>query len=225
MIRAIRVAGIRASVRQNTLPKGAATVSPHGSIDSISSGSIEGVAQPRPPRIGRRRSINTAQEVHDILEAADAFNAFTVVAALVCGFSVSCLIEAACEFKEELISTVRIASFVVLMALAAALSGFATVFMTLEVYYIKRMAMSSPASLYAFLQYTAFLRWISRNATYAALAAIFVGLALLLWDFVGGGGFAIAIAVMLGSAAIAVFATASRMYRLAVRAEASGNNK
>ena len=53
--------------------------------------------------------------------------------------------------------------------------------MTLEVYYLKRMANSHFRHLEAFVRFTALGRFLARNATYTALMAIFAGISVLSW--------------------------------------------
>ena len=80
------------------------------------------------------------------------------------------------------------------------------------------MAKDHSAQLENFLEYTASSRALARSSTYTALAAIFVGIAVLAWDLVGTA-VAYAMAVLLGGGALCVFATANSLHRLANLAE------
>ena len=163
----------------------------------------------------------SSKQMMDHMHSADAVGAFNLVATLVCGFAVTALIEviASGDLPEAGAARRNIEWFCVLMALSAGLSGFATVFMTLEVYYLKRMADGSHAlRLERFIEFTSCGRAMARDATYLALVAIFVGLSILAWDFLGGDRFAVAVASLFGLSSLAVVLMAANMQRLASKA-------
>jgi hypothetical protein len=103
----------------------------------------------------------------------DAIQSFSVVATLVLGFSVSALIAVACELTDELRSgTLSVFLFAVLMSVATVMSSYATVFFTLEVYYLRRLVGEGgereEAALMTFLHYTGSWRRLARVMTVGA---------------------------------------------------------
>lgn len=151
--------------------------------------------------------------------SADAIEAFGVVAALVFGFSGSSLVAVACELNAELVAgRTSIAVFCLVAGLAAALSGYATVFFTLEVYYLKRLSDEAGSArslmIESFMTFTGKWLRIARISTNSALAADLVAIALLLWDFLPTP-FAVAMASTLGCGAALVWFTMRNMKLLA----------
>ena len=142
---------------------------------------------------------------------ADAIQAFSVVSVLVLGFSVTSLVAVACELYPELIAGRKTtASFCVIMALAAAFSSYATVFFTMEIYYLKRLSDEIGAArcvmIETFMTFTGKWRKLARNATVLALACNLIAIAVLLWDFLPDG-FAWAVAICMGTSAVVVVVT------------------
>ena len=151
--------------------------------------------------------------------SADAIEAFCVVAALVFGFSSSSLIAVACELNEELTAgRYSVAAFCTVTALAAALSGYATVFFTLEVYYLKRLSDEAGSTrtlmIETFMTLTGKWRRFARVATNSALAADLIAISILLWDFLPNA-FAYAVTAVLGCGALLVVYTMRNMKKLA----------
>jgi hypothetical protein len=157
-----------------------------------------------------RRETATFDDRHRA-NMADAIQAFSVVSVLVLGFSVTSLVAVACELYPELIAGRKTtAAFCVIMALAAAFSSYATVFFTMEIYYLKRLSDEIGAArcvmIETFMTFTGKWRKLARNATVLALACNLIAIAVLLWDFLPSP-FAWAVAICMGTSAVVVMIT------------------
>lgn len=135
------------------------------------------------------------------------------------GFSASSLVAVACELNTELTAgRLSIAIFCTVTALAAALSGYSTVFFTLEVYYLKRLSDEAGPHrilmIESFMTFTGKWRRFARIATNSALAADLIAVSILLWDFLPRP-FAYAVTSILGCGAVLVAYTMRTMKKLA----------
>ena len=111
----------------------------------------------------------------DVNTHQDAIEAFSVVAALVLGFSFSALVAVACELTTQLSSgNPYVGAFCLLMSVATASSGYSAIFFTMEVYYVKRLSdeggVSASLRVETFLTLVGYRRKLARNATVGALA-------------------------------------------------------
>ena len=146
----------------------------------------------------------------------DAIQSFSVVSALVLGFSVSALVAVACELNEEMVAArVTICVFCVIMAASTAISGYSTVFFTMEAYYIKRLSDDdvSEVSVVTFLKFTATGRKFARLFAVMALAMDMLAIGLLLWDFLPHA-YSVAVLASLGFGAAMVLTTMRQMRKL-----------
>ena len=80
--------------------------------------------------------------------------------------------------KKALRYLARVAAFAILMVLTSGLSGFATIFMTLTYYYLKRLD-SQDSRLRRFYERTASGRRVARQSTWSSLVVYLSSLALL----------------------------------------------
>lgn len=156
-----------------------------------------------------RRKSQAAVEAAAVGRNADvhqeAIEAFSVVAALVLGFSFSALVAVACELTNELrMGNAYVAVFCVMMAVSTALSGYSAVFFTMEVYYVKRLADEGGADqqlrLETFLTLVGYRRKLARNTTVIALALDMVAIGILIFGFLPlGVGIVVLVCLSCGS--------------------------
>ena len=171
--------------------------------------------------VAERKSARVEEEeVIDVNVHQDAIDAFSVVAALVLGFSFSALVAVACELTSALSSgNLYVGTFCLIMSVSTAASGYSTVFFTMEVYYAKRLAQEADSRqntnlrVETFLAMVAYRRKVARNATVGALALDMIAIGILIWGFLPSGiGYAV-LTCLCGGAVLVLF-TMSQMRAL-----------
>lgn len=160
-------------------------------------------------KMGAAMQAATMRDQGGSSQAIDALEGQSVISALVLGFAVSSQVAVACEARDEM-HRPTVASFCVIMAIATALSGYATVFFGCEIYYLKRLADEAGESrsimVETFMTFTGRWRKVARISSNLALASEMIGLAVLLWDFLPHA-FAWTLAATLGAGAVMVILT------------------
>ena len=171
--------------------------------------------------VAERKSARVEEEeVIDVNVHQDAIDAFSVVAALVLGFSFSALVAVACELTSALSSgNLYVGTFCLIMSVSTAASGYSTVFFTMEVYYAKRLAQEADSRrntnlrVETFLAMVAYRRKVARNATVGALALDMIAIGILIWGFLPSG-IGYAVLTCLCGGAVLVLLTMSQMRTL-----------
>ena len=161
---------------------------------------------------GRRSREEMVAKEEDFSSAADAFSSIAIISMLVFGFAVSSfggLAGLPIEFNERLTVSV----FACSVALTAVLSGYATIFMTLTYYYLKRLD-AKDARLRLFYERTAFGRWAARQATWASLVLYLSSLAVLGFEMLSLAA-AIVCASLVGVGALIMMITTTSLHHLA----------
>jgi hypothetical protein len=159
----------------------------------------------------------------------EALEAFSVVAALVLGFSVSSCVAVAAELTDQMLQgNPTVVAFCVMMSASAALSGYSAVFFTMEIYYVKRLSDEGGAAtsfrVEVFRTHLGFRRKIARNATVFALAIDLVAIGVLLSGFLPLP-YAIATLTLLSLGALLVLLTMTQMRRLTAHCLSIGDDE
>jgi len=114
---------------------------------------------------------------------------------------------------EEITARPRVAAFAILMVITSGLSGFATIFMTLTYYYLKRLD-SQDSRLRRFYERTASGRRAARQSTWGSLVVYLSSLALLSFEMLPLWA-AIVCTIFVGAGAIVMLLTTTMLHHYA----------
>ena len=147
-----------------------------------------------------------------ISHEADAISSIAVVSALVFGFATSTFVGVATLTNEWEGDLVGIGTFSLCMAAVAALSGYATVYLSLQYYFLKRLSCFEDAHLFAlFVNATIRERQVTFGLTWTSLALYFAALGLLAYVTLPTG-FAVGCIGLFALGACLVLVTWARMF-------------
>ena len=148
----------------------------------------------------------------DFSSAADAFSSIAIISTLIFGFALSSFVALA-GLAAEITARPRVAAFAILMVLTSGLSGFATIFMTLTYYYLKRLD-SQDSRLRRFYERTASGRRAARQSTWSSLVVYLSSLALLSFEMLPLWA-AIVCTLLVGAGAIVMLLTTTMLHHYA----------
>ena len=128
----------------------------------------------------RQRARSFEDEPKEPATVADAISSIAVVSALVFGFAASTFVAVMIDSPgNEWTELPRIGTFCLCMAVVATMSGYATVYLSLLFYFLKRLHSMEAELVTLYLTSTASERHFACGLTWTALATYFVALSML----------------------------------------------
>lgn len=168
-------------------------------------------------RTDRRSSLNSeaiaCTEATDYTMSTQAFESFATISALICGFAVSTFTFIGEKYggsdRGEYGLSVSIRISLILIALVVAFSSYATIYMSMTSFYMRRLAgIGSRRRLRKLHDDTRLLRASAKQATVLAYVLYISSLAVLAFDMLGRNlATKIAVMILLGCGALLILVT------------------
>ena len=148
---------------------------------------LPGRSQPKIPQAvanamasSRQRAVSFDDMSSEPATVADAISSIAVVSALVFGFAASTFVAVMIDSPgNEWTEQKRIGGFCILMAIVSMMSGYATVYLSLQFYFLKRLNSMEAELVEIYLTDTARERHFASGLTWTSLAFYFAALSLL----------------------------------------------